>query len=311
MNLKLKFIRSFLILGLGTTICLGAIDGKHVVSMPKQADSNDTISLQQGINRGDPTINKTENKLEDFNLAPSESAYLYMKGKSSTVHSHRIKSASMIKVFILSYLFEKVDKGEISLQDLYVLKPSDKVGGSGVLYGYESGSILTIDTLARLMIAESDNTATNILIDKLGLENINSYLLNQGYMDTQLNRKMMDLIAIDKGIENYTSAKDLGNWFLKLAKGELASDLANKKMIHYLLEQTDTECISLALPNRVIAHKTGELASVYHDGGIIYNGNQSDYYILVLLSDGYDSRAETIKHFQSIAKEVDYKVNLK
>ncbi len=311
MNLKSKFIRSFLILGLGTTICLGAIGGKHVVSMPEQADSNDTISLQQRINRVDPTINKTENKWEDFNLAPSESAYLYMNGKSSTVHSHRIKSASMIKVFILSYLFEKVDKGEISLQDIYVLKPSDKVGGSGILYGYESGSILSIDVLARLMIAESDNTATNILIDKLGLENINSYLLNQGYMDTQLNRKMMDLIAIDKGIENYTSAKDLGNWFLKLAKGELASDLANKKMIHYLLEQTDTECISLALPNRVIAHKTGELASVYHDGGIIYNGNQSDYYILVLLSDGYDSRAETIKHFQSIAKEVDRKVNLK
>ena len=61
----------------------------------------------------------------------------------------------------------------------------------------------------------------------------------------------------------------------------------------------------------MIAHKTGELASVYHDGGIIYNGNQSDYYILVLLSDGYDTRAETIKHFQSIAKEVDRKVNLK
>lgn len=312
MNLKSKFIKSFLILGLGTTICLGAIGGKNVVTMTtKHANSNNTISLNQDINRGNQSTNKTENKWEALNLTPSESAYLYINGKSSTIHSHRIKSASMIKVFILSYLFEKVDKGELSLQDIYVLKPSDKVGGSGVLYGYESGSILSIDTLARLMISESDNTATNILIDKLGLENINSYLLKQGYMDTQLNRKMMDLIAIDKGIENYTSAKDLGDWFLKLAKGELASDFANKKMIHYLLEQTDTECISLALPNRVIAHKTGELARVYHDGGIIYNADQSDYYILVLLSDGYNSRTETIEEFQSIAKKVDREINFK
>ena len=170
---------------------------------------------------------------------------------------------------------------------------------------------MKVDQFFLLMITESDNTATNILIDKLGLENINSYIEIQGYKDTQLNRKMMDVNAIDKGIENYTSAQDLGNWFLKLAKGEMASDLSNKQMIYYLLGQTDTECISAALPNRIIAHKTGELAGVYHDGGIIYNTNRNDYYILILLSDGYDSRAGTIKSFRSIAKQVDTKVNWK
>lgn len=234
-----------------------------------------------------------------------------MNGESDTIQSHRVRAASMIKVYILSYLFEKIDKGEILLQDVYVLKPSDKVGGSGVLNGYESGSVLSIDTIARLMITESDNTATNILIDKLGLENINLYISTQGYKDTQLNRKMMDLNAIDKGIDNYTSAQDLGHWFLKLATGKMASDLSNKQMIDYLVGQTDTECISAALPNRIIAHKTGELAGVYHDGGIIYNANRNDYYILVLLSDGYDSRTGTIESFRSIARQVDNKVNWK
>lgn len=314
MIFKLQCIKTFLGLCFGIIICFGISGCNTSDSTPDTSNISGDIRLQNNIdNTANTTLpnNKEHNSWGDLHFSPSESAYIYMNGESNTIQSHRVRAASMIKVYILSYLFEKIDKGEISLQDVYVLKPSDKVGGSGVLYGYESGSVLSIDTIARLMITESDNTATNILIDKLGLENINSYIVTQGYKDTQLNRKMMDLEAIDKGIENYTSAHDLGNWFLKLAKGEMASNLSNKQMIDYLVGQTDTECISAALPNRIIAHKTGELAGVYHDGGIIYNANRNDYYILVLLSDGYDSRAGTIESFRSVARQVDNKVNWK
>lgn len=309
-----KYLRDILLACMVGILIFSILGCKNSDSVPVASNLDSHISIQNNIDNTTNTTlptNKKNNSWGDLRLNPSESAYIYMNGESNTIQSHRVRAASMIKVYILSYLFEKIDKGEISLQDVYVLKPSDKVGGSGVLYGYESGSVLSIDTIARLMITESDNTATNILIDKLGLENINSYIAIQGYKDTQLNRKMMDVNAIDKGIENYTSAQDLGNWFLKLAKGEMASDLSNKQMIYYLLGQTDTECISAALPNRIIAHKTGELAGVYHDGGIIYNTNRNDYYILILLSDGYDSRAGTIESFRSIAKQVDTKVNWK
>lgn len=309
-----KYLRGILFACIIGTLIFSILGCKNSDSVPVASNFDNNISMQNNIDNTTNTTlstNKKNNSWGDLYLNPSESAYIYMNGESNTIQSHRVRAASMIKVYILSYLFEKIDKGEISLQDVYVLKSSDKVGGSGVLYGYESGSVLSIDTIARLMITESDNTATNILIDKLGLENINSYIAIQGYKDTQLNRKMMDVNAIDKGIENYTSAQDLGNWFLKLAKGEMASDLSNKQMIYYLLGQTDTECISAALPNRIIAHKTGELAGVYHDGGIIYNTNRNDYYILILLSDGYDSRVGTIESFRSIAKQVDTKVNWK
>lgn len=309
-----KYLRGILFACIIGTLIFSILGCKNSDSVPVASNFDNNISMQNNIDNTTNTTlstNKKNNSWGDLYLNPSESAYIYMNGESNTIQSHRVRAASMIKVYILSYLFEKIDKGEISLQDVYVLKSSDKVGGSGVLYGYESGSVLSIDMIARLMITESDNTATNILIDKLGLENINSYIAIQGYKDTQLNRKMMDVNAIDKGIENYTSAQDLGNWFLKLAKGEMASDLSNKQMIYYLLGQTDTECISAALPNRIIAHKTGELAGVYHDGGIIYNTNRNDYYILILLSDGYDSRAGTIESFRSIAKQVDTKVNWK
>ena len=314
MIFKLQGVKLFLGLCFCIVICLDISGCNKSDSVPDASNLDNSISMQNNIDNTTNTtlsINKKNNSWGDLHLNPSESAYIYMKGESNTIQSHRVRAASMIKVYILSYLFEKIDKGEISLQDVYVLKPSDKVGGSGVLNGYESGSVLSIDTIARLMITESDNTATNILIDKLGLENINLYISTQGYKDTQLNRKMMDVNAIDKGIDNYTSAQDLGNWFLKLAAGKMASDLSNKQMIDYLVGQTDTECISAALPNRIIAHKTGELAGVYHDGGIIYNANHNDYYILVLLSDGYDSRTGTIESFRSIARQVDNKVNWK
>lgn len=314
MIFKLQGVKPFLGLCFCMVICLGISGCNTSDSVPDVSNLDNSVSMQNNIDNTTNTTlptNKKHNSWGDLHLNPSESAYIYMNGESDTIQSHRVRAASMIKVYILSYLFEKIDKGEILLQDVYVLKPSDKVGGSGVLNGYESGSVLSIDTIARLMITESDNTATNILIDKLGLENINLYMSTQGYKDTQLNRKMMDLNAIDKGIDNYTSAQDLGHWFLKLATGKMASDLSNKQMIDYLVGQTDTECISAALPNRIIAHKTGELAGVYHDGGIIYNANRNDYYILVLLSDGYDSRTGTIESFRSIARQVDNKVNWK
>ena len=263
MIFKLQGVKLFLGLCFCIVICLDISGCNKSDSVPDASNLDNSISMQNNIDNTTNTtlsINKKNNSWGDLHLNPSESAYIYMNGESDTIQSHRVRAASMIKVYILSYLFEKIDKGEISLQDVYVLKPSDKVGGSGVLNGYESGSVLSIDTIARLMITESDNTATNILIDKLGLENINLYISTQGYKDTQLNRKMMDVNAIDKGIDNYTSAQDLGNWFLKLAAGKMASDLSNKQMIDYLVGQTDTECISAALPNRIIAHKTGELA---------------------------------------------------
>lgn len=70
----------------------------------------------------------------------------------------------------------------------------------------------TLEKLLELMITKSDNTATNIIIDMIGVEAVNRYLVMNGYKDTQLKRKMMDMTAIREGCENYTSASDLGTF---------------------------------------------------------------------------------------------------
>lgn len=305
---KVKILAFFLCGGILVFTLLGCSD---LHSLYDQTNENDYTNTKVELsNTEQEDINKNIN-WTDIKLAPSDSAFFYKDGHSYSIQNRQLRSASMIKVYILSYLFKQVDEGNVSLSDIYVLKESDKVGGSGILSGYDTGTILTIDELARLMITESDNTATNILIDWLGMDNINAYIQDQAYHDTKLNRKMMDFDAIDKGLDNFTSSQDLGRWFVSLAEGKLASPSSNAKMLDYLLGQTDVECLPTALSNRKIAHKTGELSGAYHDGGIIYDANENEFYVLVLLSDGYDSRASTIDQFKIIAKQVDSKFHEK
>ena len=170
---------------------------------------------------------------------------------------------------------------------------------------------MTVDELAKLMITVSDNSATNILIRRLGMGSINQYILKNGFMDTKLQRYMMDLEAIRQGRENYTSAKDLGNWFMNLLEGKGMSNSSREKMLMYLLGQTDTETFNEALSNRLIAHKTGELAGVYHDGGIIFQSQdykKGEAYILIILSDSYELRESEVYHFKNIAKYIDSRI---
>lgn len=249
------------------------------------------------------------NETKDFVSTYKDRYSIYIESNDLgiiEVSPHRLRAASMIKVFILAYLFDQVDKNLISLDERITLLGKDKVGGSGSLQSYDEGISLSIDFLAEKMITESDNTATNILIDRLGIESINQYIARNGYGDTYLQRKMMDSNAISKGLENYTSASDLGLFFHRLYKNEIVSSTWDTYMKDILIRQTDTECIASALPDYTVAHKTGELVGVYHDGGIIYTPKGD--YILVLLSDLSVDRFTVIEEFKEITKYINYKI---
>ena len=209
------------------------------------------------------------------------------------------RSASMIKVFIMEYAMDLAYHHKLSLDDTLVLKHSDKVGGAGIICGWSDGTAISLNRLLELMITESDNTATNMLIDYLGMDNINGYIQQQGYSETTLNRKMMDMDSIAAGRENYTSVKDLGSFFSNLAAHRCVSEEYDARMIEILLGQTDVEVIPAALPELQIAHKTGELGGLYDDGGIIYGKEQP--YILVMMNDDID-RSTAVYKMRKIAR---------
>ncbi|MCI6158341.1 MAG: serine hydrolase [Selenomonadaceae bacterium] len=214
--------------------------------------------------------------------------------------SEPMRSASMIKVFILGAVMEQVKNGHLSLNQSMTLHGYDKVGGAGSLAGQASGSVYSLDEVLRLMITQSDNTATNMVINLLGMDSINTYIQREGYRDTKLQRKMMDSVAMAAGMENYTSVRDLGHFFCKLYNRSCVSPELDDVMLRYLAGQTDTECFPAVFPQMMIAHKTGELDGLYDDGGIFYNGDAP--FILVCMTEHYSSRGTAIWIMQEMAK---------
>ena len=119
----------------------------------------------------------------------------------------------MIKVFIMAKVMENVKEQKINLSDTIDIYPEDKVGGSGDLQYIEGVISITVYELIEKMIIDSDNTATNVLIDLIGKNNINQYIKDNDYTDSILQRKMMDFHSLKNGVDNFTSVKDLGIFF--------------------------------------------------------------------------------------------------
>lgn len=274
-----------------------------------------TITVEQEITSDSP-IQNSEVKISndalarDIEIISNEDSTFYSvyacyphENRPEYIYQNkRLRSASMIKVFILGYAMEEISKGRLSLDQKLILHDYDKVGGSGILAGYEDDTALDLNTVLRYMITDSDNTATNMLIDLLGMDEVNEYIQKNDYKDTILQRKMMDFAAAEAGLENFTSVTDLGHFFLRLYNRQCVTPALDDVMIEYLVGQTDTDCFPEALPDVRIAHKTGELVGLYDDGGIVYNGEHP--FILVIMTEDYSSRNNAINIMQDMATAV-------
>ena len=135
------------------------------------------------------------------------------------------------------------------------------------------------------MISESDNTATNVLIDACGgMDAVNAKAKELGLAATRLNRMMMDSDAMAQGIENYVSADDLAVLFRMVYNGTFVDSELSELVLQALEQQTDNAGIPQGLPADIVfAHKTGTLSNVRHDGGIVECGHP---YVLVVLCSG-------------------------
>lgn len=182
-------------------------------------------------------------------------------GNRISINEDRVfLSASIIKLYILSCISKSDYNKIIRLED------RDKVEGNGLLKSLNSGLEFTVKDLVYFMICLSDNTATNILIDYLGMENINRFIKENGYCDTILGRKMMDSEAKKMGKDNFTSSKDSEKVLDILCNDEDCLDM--------LKNQACNNKLHLYIPEEeILAHKTGELPSVEHDVGRLYFKN--------------------------------------
>ncbi|MCC6019458.1 MAG: class A beta-lactamase-related serine hydrolase [Candidatus Verstraetearchaeota archaeon] len=180
-------------------------------------------------------------------------------------------AASIIKIPILVEAFRQNLEGRIKLDEPITLRNEDKVGGMGILKELSPGIQLPFIDILTLMIIISDNTATNITIEKVGMKNVNEYMKQLGLKNTILQRKMMDLEARKRGLENLTTPRDMTILLQKIFEKTILDNKSCEKILDILKRQQVNDRIPKYLPENIpIAHKTGELPGVRHDVGIIY-----------------------------------------
>lgn len=201
-------------------------------------------------------------------------------------------AASLIKLPILISCFYAEKEGRLNFNEVLRLKNSDKTLGSGILKSMPSGKELTIEELIELMIKISDNTATNILIEKLGFDYLNDCFKKMGLKDTNIVRKMMDFRYRKKGIDNFTTAKDIGYLLEKIYRKDWLNGKVSQKCLELLFSQRYRDRIPKRLPKDVkVAHKTGLERRICHDAGIVF-GNKGVFIIVVLTKSGDIKKAK-------------------
>lgn len=185
-----------------------------------------------------------------------------------------ILAASVIKLTVLVECFNQIKKDAISKDDIFITKEKDKVPSCGALNYMRENLKITLEDLYVLMIILSDNYATNILIDKLGIDNINKTIKEIGLKNTVLNRKMFDADKAALGLENYISAGDIAYLLEKMYNKELIDEKSSEEMINILKNQRLNSKVPFFLqsikPKVNIAHKTGEDTNITHDVGIVF-----------------------------------------
>lgn len=206
-------------------------------------------------------------------------------------------AASTIKVFLLIALLERVAAGEARLDDERIVRASDQVAGAGVLKALQPERPYTLRDLAMLMIIVSDNTATNMIIDVVGLPAVEELCARRGWTDTVLTGKLQ---MEENRPRSRTSATDLADAFARLWRGELLPEREAVFARGVFERQQLTDALGREIgydgyatetgeDDLVIASKNGSVRGVRHDAGVIRRGDDG-FVAAVLTQDCPDPR---------------------
>lgn len=206
-------------------------------------------------------------------------------------------TASLIKLPVLVEAYQQIEAGRLDLETKITLKEDDKVQGSGILTPhFSAGSQLSFRDAIRLMIAYSDNTATNLVLDRIGLKATNERMEKLGFPNTKIHAKVFKRdtsIAPDRSEKfglGSTTANEMIAILEQLHSGKLANEDHTKAMIEHLLNCENTTRLPRELPaGTKVAHKTGSVSRVRTDAGIIFSPS-GPIAICVLTAENQDRR---------------------
>ena len=201
----------------------------------------------------------------------------FTDGRAILKNADRVfPTASSIKIAVLLELYHQEQSGKAKLSDVYLFDPKDLVEDSQIMTGLTPGvTKVTNRDLAQFMVAASDNAATNVLIDRVGMENVNATLRSLDLTRTMLRRKMMDIAAAKRGDENVSTPQEMARLLEAIYKGKALNKEFTESMIKQLKALKKDSWLSTDLPLDVeIADKPGSLEGIRTDSGIIFAKNR-------------------------------------
>ena len=220
----------------------------------------------------------------------------------------RFPTASTIKTAVMLEAWHQASQGKLAMEDRLVLRDADKVGGSGVLNGMSDGLALPIRDVLHLMMVLSDNTATNLLVNRLGTKQINDRLLAYGLTETKIFRPTFRDGRADVHPElerefglGMSTPREMARLMELIATGRAVSPAASEAMLATLRGQTDRAMIPRLLPagartgnktgtdSEKLANDTGHRGAIRADAAIV-TSDRSRYVIAIFVRRGRDTR---------------------
>jgi len=201
---------------------------------------------------------------------------------------HPVRTASTIKLAIMTECFAEAAEGKLDLKQPLKVTADEKVSGSGILQDFSNGDELPVRDMVDLMIVLSDNTATNLILNRIGGNAVNARMAQLGLQQTRVMRKILgdrnDLKPFPTGVTEEGAKPENKKWGIgrsspnemvilleKIYRGELVNKSSSDEMLAILKRQRDHNGIGRDMKDVTIANKTGALDALRSDVGIIYS----------------------------------------
>ena len=283
-------------------IAPGRLAAAQSAGLPKEADLRAEIARL--VRPGGAEVSVAASTLEG-----GSDAFSFYLDADKTYHA-----ASTMKIPVMIELFAQAKAGKLRLDDslpvsnefhsladggVFTLDPKDDSDDDV----YKAiGQTMTLRDLCEHMITRSSNLATNLLIEKLGVENIQRTVHQLDADGMQVLRGVEDGKAFERGMNNTTTARGLLVLMRAIAEGQAVGPGASREMVEILKRQQFKEAIPAGLPSGTgVAHKTGEITGIHHDAAIVYAPRP---FVLVILVRGINDRDKSSALMAQITRTV-------
>ena len=229
-----------------------------------------------------------QNLMKEYpSIHPSIYVWEYENGKYLDINgSEQFSAASIIKLPVLVRMFKSIEANQFTIYDEMTLTDYYRAEGSGNLQYMKAGSKYSLDSLAKTMIQDSDNSSTNMIMSKLGgMDDINIGLRDWGISTTFVRTWLPDMNG-----NNKTTAQDLAKILYNLDNPGFLNINSREYIIDYMSHVKNNKLIAAGLgEGALFVHKTGDIGRMLGDAGIVFAPNGKKYIIVILANRPYNA----------------------